>query len=168
MFKGVKEIFIVLDSYENSYLEEKLKSIYIEVTEIKNWFHLGRKFIQPQNLYELKEYTIASCYVPFLFWFQNPLYYTIQNKKYCDGFFGNFSNVNNDFIKINSYNYSTLIPLSEQKFLCDFQKGTLYDFQQKNTIMTFSIFCKIIFKFFLELSFYILFNFYKNLKIIFK
>lgn len=148
----IKEIFIVLDSYENSYLEEKLKSIYIEVTEIKNWFHLERKFIQPQNLYELKEYTIASCYLPFFFWFQNPFYYTIQNKKYCDGFFGNFSNVNNDFIKINSYNYSTLIPLSEQKFYNDFQKGTLYNFQQKNTIMTFSIFCKMTFKILLDLS----------------
>ena len=151
----IKEIFIILDSYENTYIERKLKTIYIEVTEINGWFHFKRKFIQPRNLSELKHYIIASCYIPFLFWSQSPFYYTINDKKYIDGFFANFSNVSNNFIKINSYSYASLIPPSEQKFRNDYQKGRKYNMTHKNTSLTIPIFIKMNLQIILDLILYI-------------
>ena len=151
----IKEILIILDSYENTYLEEKLKSIFLEVTEIQGWLNMKRKFIQPKNLTELKHYTIASCYLPFVFWSLNPIYYTINNRKYFDGFFGNFSNVSNDYIKINSYHYASLVPPSSKKLYNDFQKGCKYNLQQKNTTMSIPVFFQMTFNIIWDFFLYI-------------
>lgn len=137
------EIEIILYSYENEYLENKISKIYIEVTEIKNIFQLESKFIQPKTIDELLHLVKASCYIPFILYDKNPIYYTIDGKKFCDGFFGNYSNIPSEFIKINSYPYATLIPQTSKDFRSMFQKGKMYHFEQKHTPMTVLIFFKI-------------------------
>jgi len=151
----IKEVFIILDSYDNTYIEQKLKTIYIEVTEICHIFHLKRRFIQPQNLIELKDLVISSCYLPFVFWHRNPFYYQVKDKKYFDGFFGNFSNITNDFIKIDSYQFATIVPSTESKFVSDYQKGKMYNFQEKNKKFTLLSFVQISLKILYDVCLYI-------------
>ena len=139
----LQEIQIILDSYENEHLEKQFSKIYIEVTEIKNIFQFESKFIQPKTIDELLHLVKASCYIPFIFYDKNPIYYAIGEKKFCDGFFGNYSNIPSEFIKINSYSYATLIPLTSKEFRSMFQKGKMYHFDQKQKQMTIFIFLKI-------------------------
>lgn len=151
----LKEIQIIIDSYENEYIERKLSKIYIEVTEIKNLFQFESKFKQPKTIDELQHLVKASCYIPLFFYHQNPIYYAIGEKKFCDGFFGNYSNIPSDFIKINSYSYATLIPLTSNDFHSMFQKGTMYHFEQNPQKMTIFIFFKILGKIFTDSIIYI-------------
>lgn len=139
----IKEIFKIINNYKIEYIQEKLKKIFIEVSEINISMNLNffeRKFINPKNLTELRNLCIASCYLPFLFNYKNPIYYRIEDKKYCDGFFSNFSNVNDSFIKINSYDYATIVPRTNKYFYYNYILGKKYDFNQLNyncSIFTF-------------------------------
>ena len=49
----------------------------------------------------------------------------------------------NDFIKINSYNYGTLIPNKQEKCLLLYQIGKEYNFEQKNLDFNIISFLKI-------------------------
>ena len=131
----IKEVYKVINNYNIEYIQEKLKKIFIEVSEIDismkfNFFK--RKFVNPKNLNELRNLCIASCYLPFLFNCKNPIYYKIDNKKYCDGFFSNFSNVDESFIKINSYDYATIVPRTNKYFYYNYTLGKKYNFDQLN------------------------------------
>lgn len=151
----LKEIQIIIDSYENEYLEKKITKIYIEVTEIKNIFQFESKFIQPKTIDELIHLVKASCYIPFLFYHKHPIYYAIGEKKFCDGFFGNYSNIPPEFVKINSYPFATLVPLTSNDFRSMFQKGKVYNFKQKEQKMTVFLFLKILGKILTDFVLYV-------------
>ena len=104
-----------------------------------------RKFINPKNLTELRNLCIASCYLPFIFNYKNPIYYRIENKKYCDGFFSNFSNVDESFVKINSYDYATIVPRTNKYFYYNYILGKKYDFNQLNYNCSIFTFVKMTF-----------------------
>ena len=140
----IKQIYIILQTYDEQYISFKLKTIFIEVSQIHSYYFIPYKitscFIQPKNLSQLRQLIIASCYVPlFTICNYNPFFYTINKKKYFDGFFGSFSNHPN-LIKINSYKYSTLIPKNDTHFKKLYTLGKNYiiiDNYQKFSIFTF-------------------------------
>ena len=140
----IKQIFIIIQTYDEQYISNKLKTIFIEVSQIHSYYFIPYKitssFIQPTNLSQLRQLIIASCYVPlFTICNYNPFFYTINKKKYFDGFFGSFSNHPN-LIKINSYKYSTLIPKNDAHFKKLYTFGKNYiiiDNYQKFSIFTF-------------------------------
>jgi len=139
----IKQIFIIIQTYDEQYISNKLKTIFIEVSQIHTYYIIPYKitscFIQPENLSHLRQLVIASCYVPFFTVCNyNPLFYTIDNKKYFDGFFGSFSN-HPDLIKINSYKYSTLVPKNDAHFKKLYYLGINYNILQKDKYK-FSIF----------------------------
>ena len=156
----IKQIFIIIQTYDEEYISNKLKTIFIEVSQIHCYYNIPFKitssFIQPTNLLHLRQLIIASCYVPFFTIYNyNPLFYTINKKKYFDGFFGSFSN-HPDLIKINSYKYSTLVPKNDIHFKKLYFLGKNYNILQKNK-HKFSIFT------FIHISFNIFFDLIINI-----
>lgn len=138
----LKQIGIILQSYEDSYLRKKLSRIYIEVSEWK-WGYVRGKFIQPTSIQDLQHLVQASCYVPILFWQKNPFFYSWKDEWYFDGFFANFSQIDDSFIKINSYQYGTMIPKGEDYFRLLYEKGRQYNFTQRNEPFTFFMFMQM-------------------------
>jgi|MDSZ01.2.fsa_nt_gb hypothetical protein len=161
----IKQIYIIIQTYDEKYIYHKLKNIFIEVSQIHTYYIFPYKitssFIQPENLSHLRQLIIASCYVPlFTVYNYNPFFYTINKKKYFDGFFGSFSN-HPDLIKINSYKYSTLIPRNDSHFRKIYYLGKNYNILQKNN-RKFSIFT------FIYISFNIFFDLILTFLSIFK
>ena len=150
IYKYVNEFILsnyeIINGYTEDYINHKLSKIFIEVTEI-NFFYIFpylKKIIKnPKNLEELKTFILASCYVPLISFYRNPFSLKINKKYYIDGFFGSLSNVSNDFIKINSYNYGTLIPNKPKKCLLLYKTGKKYNFEQKNLDFNIISFLKI-------------------------
>lgn len=144
----IKEVYKIINNYDIEYIQEKLKKIFIEVSEIDISMNLNfckRNFVNPKNLAELRDLCIASCYLPFLFNCKNPIYYRIEDKKYCDGFFSNFSNVDESFVKINSYDYATIVPRTNKYFYYNYILGKKYDFNQLNYNCSIFTFVKMTF-----------------------
>jgi hypothetical protein len=142
--KFIENIFILLDNYEVGYIKKKLETIHIEVSV---WsLPPKRKFLKPHSLTELRHYVIASCYFPLIFFYTNPFYYYYKKEYMFDAFFSGFSNVSNDFIKIDSYAYSTIVPLSNSHFEKMFMDGLKYKVSKKNVSFTILTFLKITFQ----------------------
>ena len=162
--KFTSEIIKIISSYDDEYINKKLNRINIEVTLIK--FNpipsLKSIFFKPKDLNDLRNLVHASCYVPLISYYKNIFYYKYNNLIMIDGFFGNFSNINNSIIKINSYKYATIIPCDENDAINKYKEGNKYNFNQPNS--NFSIYLlllisrNIIFD-----SLIILFNYFKNL-----
>ena len=127
----LEQIEVIIHSYDEEYINTKLKNIKIEVTEWK-WGGFRGHLIQPKSVQELHHLVLASSFVPFLFWRPCPLFYEWQNKWYFDGFFANWSEVDSSFQKINSYQYGTLIPCDENTSLLLYEKGKQYNFSAPN------------------------------------
>jgi len=159
----IKQIYTIIQTYDDSYISNKLKTTYIEISQIHTYYSIPYKitssFIQPNDLSHLQKLIIASCFVPFLTIHNyNPFFYTIDNKIYFDGFFGSFSN-HNHLIKINSYKYSTLIPNDDAYFIKIYYKGCNYDISQTNKQFTILTFVHITFNIFIDIIKKILFIF---------
>ena len=160
----IKQIYTIIQTYDQQYISDKLKTIFIEVSQIHTCYLIPYKitssFIQPTNLSHLRKLIIASCYVPFFTVCNyNPLFYTIDKKKYFDGFFGSFSN-HPDLIKINSYQYSTLIPKNDDHFKKLYLLGKNYKILENDK--NFSIFT------FIQISFNIFFDLIQSIAYIIK
>ena len=69
--------------------------------------------------------------------------------------FGNFSNITNDFIKIDSYQFATIVPSTESKFVSDYQKGKMYNFKESNKNFTFLSFLLVSLKILQDVCLYI-------------
>ena len=153
----LKQMLLIMQNYEEDYLSSKLSHIHIEVSE---WTSKGATghFIQPESLLEAYHLVIASCYVPFLFFHRNPFFYEYKNHYYFDGFFNCFSNVSEEYTKINSYQYSTLIPRSPQYNKNLYRKGCKYNFREKNCPFTLFIFLYISFHIISDLGCYFIDN----------
>ena len=83
----IKQIYTIIQTYDDTYISNKLKTTYIEVSQIHTYYYIPYKitssFIQPNDLSHLQKLIIASCFVPFLtIHNNNPFYYTIDDKKY--------------------------------------------------------------------------------------
>lgn len=159
----IKQIYVIIQNYDETYISNKLKFTNIEVSQIHTCYFIPYKissnFIQPKNLIHLQKLIIASCFVPIVTVCNyNPFFYTIDNKIYFDGFFGSFSN-HNHLIKINSYKYSTLIPNDDAYFKKIYYKGCNYDISQTNKQFTILTFLHITFNIFIDIIKKILFIF---------
>ena len=167
----IKQIFTIIKTYDDQYISNKLKTIFIELSQIHIWYIFPYKitssFIQPDNLSHLRKLIIASCYVPFFTVYNyNPFFYTIDNKKYFDGFFGSFSNHSN-LIKINSYQYSTLVPKNDNHFIKLYNLGKNYIILENESKFSIFTFIQISFNIFFDsiiTIFYIIKNIFHNLK----
>lgn len=154
--KFLKQILIQLQTYSNEYITEKLKNVFIEVSHISFQNGIQRKFKNPKTLLELRDYVIASCYVPFVFFYKNPICYTIHQEYYFDGFFGGFGNVcPKTFTKINSYQFGSLIPRSKTHNFRLYTLGKKYDWKQMNQNFNIGTFFLITKNIFVDLLFYI-------------
>lgn len=155
----LKQMLLMMQNYEDDYLREKLSHIYIEVSE---WTSRGIKgdFIQPKSILEAYHFVIGSCYVPFLFYHRNPFFYEYNNHYYFDGFFHQFSNVSDEYIKINSYQYSTLVPKRAQHVINLYQKGRKHNFAHINNAFTCFVFLYITCNIFSDLCCYSIENIY--------
>jgi hypothetical protein len=168
----IKQVFIIIQYYDDKYILNKLDNTFIEVSQIHTFYNLPYKisssFIKPKNLLHLKDLVIASCFVPFATIYNyNPLFYKIDNKFYFDGFFGSFSNHKN-LIKINSYEYGTLVPKSNNYFIRIYNEGQNYNFNQKSKSFTIISFIQITINIFMDFAIKIIDFFYKlmsNIKI---
>jgi len=146
----LKQIEVIVQSYDEEYIQMKLKRIRIEVAEWK-WGGLCGHLIQPKTLEELHHLVLASCFVPFLFWRPCPFFYVWQKKWLLDGFFANFSQVDSTFIKINSYQYSTLIPKDKTASFLLYEKGKHYIQSAPNRPFTPFIFLQMTWNIFFDL-----------------
>lgn len=139
--KFIENIYTTLQTYNNNFIKDRLQKINIEVS---SWgLPPTRKFIKPTSLVDLRHLVIASCYFPLLFVYKNPFYYHFNNEYLFDGFFSGFSNVPQDFIKIDSYSYATIVPLSKKHFRQMYQDGLHYQFHKKNTPFTIFTFIQM-------------------------
>lgn len=139
--KFIENVYATLETYNDNLIKERLHRINIEIS---SWnLPPRRKFIKPTSLVELRHLVIASCYFPLLFTYKNPFYYYYNNEYFFDGFFSGFSNVPSDYIKIDSYSYATIVPLSEKHFRQMYQDGLSYPFQKKNTPFTIFTFIQM-------------------------
>jgi hypothetical protein len=157
----IKQIYIIIQYYDDTYISNKLKITNIEVSQIHTYcfipYKISSVFIQPKNLLHLQKLIIASCFVPILTIYKyNPFFYTINNKIYIDGFVGSCSNHNN-LIKINSYKYGTLVPKSNKYFKKLYYLGCNYKFVETNKHFSIITFLHITFNIFFDLSIYILY-----------
>ena len=156
----IKQIYTIIQTYDDTYISNKLKTTYIEVSEIHTYYSIPYKvtscFIQPNDLSHLQNLIIASCFIPLLTIYKyNPFFYTIDDKKYFDGFFGSLSN-HKDLIKINSYKYSTLIPRNNKYFKKLYNLRCNYNFNETNVNYSILIFLQITFNIFFDLLLYML------------
>lgn len=115
--KIVDYIIKIVKTYPEKEIEEKLRRIFIIITEIKiNYLpFLKKNIINPKNLDELKELVKGSCYIPFLSFNKNLLYYEYNKKYYIDGIFSFYTTKSNQ-IEIKSYEYLNILP-------CDYEKA---------------------------------------------
>lgn len=137
----------VIKNYDEEFVKKRLSKINIEMCQVKfNYFipYFKKIIGKPKNLQELRDFVISSCYVPFFSYHNNPFYFKINNSIYIDGFFASFSNNNNNFKKINSYRFSTLIPLNYEKAEELYNLGLNHKFENFNPNFNFTVFITII------------------------
>jgi len=105
----------------------KLKRIRIQVTRLQTSYpFICREHITPVSLSELREACIASAYIPYISNYNNQLYYTIGDSKYCvDGGFMEFFYTNKNTIHV-PYKFIGLKMPSESECKARYKEGLEY------------------------------------------
>lgn len=144
--KFVLKIISILYSQDIRKTMKRMKNIYIQYSKFS---YIGFRlkietvFKNPINFDNLYHLIQASCYIPILSRHRSLLYYEIDNELAIDGFFSNLSNVSNELIKINSYDYIHIIPCSKKKAKLWYNEGINYKFTN-NKQFSFIILIKVI------------------------
>lgn len=131
-----------IKNYSPEKINNKLLKINIEVTKIRfkyNIPYLESKFINPTNLEELRNYVIASCYIPLFSYYKSFFYYKYKNEYFIDGAFGNLTNRKIDCKIINSHKYGSIIPCDDKYALVMYKEGLKFDLNNQEEINKFSI-----------------------------